>query len=1223
MNKKVVLSVLSATFVASVASSAFAAPKDGLYIGGNVDKYYSIETLFGLTAEGKAQFGQELAGTDFNNLVFVDFDGKGASIQEILDNGLDKAKQDPLVADDFEASYSIAKADGTVDGTYDARKDVDGVTPGELKVESVSAINKTTVKINFNKAVDTVTKENFAIEGATVNAATLSEDKKSVTLTVSGLNYDTEYTVVASDILVDGKPVDLAGQKFKTPAITDLYDLELTTDAPGDAILANGADNLVITAKLKDKVTGQVDTNADNVVIAFSTTYGSLANTRVTVQDGVASVTLTSEFSQKDLVAKVDAQIIEASGDYKDLIGKVVGTKNVYFKVKLDDINPDQKPVLVSAESNQADRVTVNFNKDVTVGDFVQYDDVTKKFKVDAKGNALLKEGVQFKISQDGGTTFKTVRGLKPVAGNSKALEVVLARDSFLEDNKAVSVEVIQPSNIGPQTTKAQFILTDARKPEATSVVAEGLKKVVVKFSEPVYSASAGLDGGLTAIKSATFGEFDPATLQDARDTLTIETENYLSAGIHSVQLSTIKDFAGVSDDKNISTSQTLDFTVAGDDSVPTASVNTDSPEQLRVTFNKVVEGFGDALLTQKDADGKKRLRIEKLVKGENGAADTWVDVNNEVPLVVTDATGNGNEYVIELKKDWTQIYDTNATRLNYYNDQYRLVISKESVVNPANGKKNNEIVLPLNFSGSKLNTPDTSSPVISGFKAIEKDRFEVQMSEPVKLPGKDNATDTPSQLQGGSVPTPIIEFIGKDKDDKTVTIKGKVVNYTDENLADMKFEVRPDVDVDKGEKTPQDYVDAGGDKNWTIVVRSISDDVGNTASSLTHNFTIEPNQQAGEVFMVKGELADGKSYNGVSGYLNGSAEDTIVLDFTADVQYTGTIKNAVNPANYLLDGENLPKGTKITVSDSDNLPGVDIVTITLPDGTLSSKANNVITLSKSLESSKGTKLSGEYEISFKAVDGDNPAYAAKKVEDQIAALPANITLADEQKVNEARTAYDALKPEEKALVRNVATLEAAEKKIADLKKAQDEAAANLQAAKDAVAALEEATAKDLKVEANLIAAEKAVIDAEAAVAKVEAGQDKDYLAAKVTVEKKKVTDAQLVAAKTALNYAITAAQNKADNAVAGTKVGNYPQQAIDDLKAAIATAKGVYDNAAAIVQELKDAKTELDNAVKAFDDQVVEAVVATVEATAKPTEVTKPDVGKTATVQITAIVKD
>lgn len=92
----------------------------------------------------------------------------------------------------------------------------------------------------------------------------MSEDKKSVTLTVSGLTYETEYTVVAANILVDGKPVTLEGEKFKTPAVTDVYNLELTTNAPNDSIKANGADNMVITAQLKDKVTGQVDKNADN-----------------------------------------------------------------------------------------------------------------------------------------------------------------------------------------------------------------------------------------------------------------------------------------------------------------------------------------------------------------------------------------------------------------------------------------------------------------------------------------------------------------------------------------------------------------------------------------------------------------------------------------------------------------------------------------------------------------------------------------------------------------------------------------------------------------------------------------------------------------------------------------------------------------------------------------------------------------------------------------------
>lgn len=1250
MNKKVVLSVLSTAVVASLATSAFAAPSAGLYIGGNVDKYYSLTDFVNNEVSARG----EINSVGLDNVLYIDSKGNGATVKKValadtLNDALTK-----VTLEDFAGNvYKNAKTGET----YDPSKDPDFIG-GDLKVESVSAITKTSVKINFNKAVDSVTKDNFTIAGGVVNAATLSEDKKSVTLTVSGLTYETEYTVVAANILVDGKPVTLEGEKFKTPAVTDVYNLELTTDAPNDAILANGADNLVITAKLKDKVTGAVDVNADNVVIAFSSTYGNLANTRVTVQDGVATVVLTSEFSQKDLVSKIDAQIIEASGDYKDLIGKVVGTKNVYFKLDLGDGNTPETPLLTGAESNQADRVTLKFNKDVTVKDFVEFNEATNKFVVDASGNADFVDGVNVLVyqSKDGNNqpVPLQVRGLKPVAGNTKALEVILDKNHVLEDNKAVYIEITQPSTNGEKKTQADFILTDARKPEATSVVAQGLKQVVVKYSEPVKEAKLQLDGGLTKIKTVTAGEFNQETLEDTRDTATIETVDYLTAGTHSVQFSSIKDFAADSDPKNISTNQTLDFVVNGDDSIPNATVSVESPEQFRITFNKDVQDFE-----------LSDVKLQKLVKGSNGAADVWEDAHND-KLALKQAIDPESEYVLEMTQDWTKIYDTENTRKNYYNDQYRLVIAKDTVTNPANGKKNAEIILPLNFSGSKLNSPDTTSPVISGFdvgyagKVITS--FKVHMSEPVKLPGKDNAGDTASQIQGTAVPTPIIEFLGKDKNGNPVTVKGAVVDYTGDAEADKDFLVK----VADGQPTLESYVLEGGDKNWTLVVRSISDDVGNTAPSLTHDFKVDL-ENAAEVFMVKGTYKD-KPYNGVEGFLNGTGKDTIVLDFTADVKYTGTIENAVNPSNYLLDGENLPKGTTLTVSDSDELPGVDIVTITLPDGTLSADYNNVITLNKSLKSAKGTKLTGEFEISFKPSD----VSGAGAVDAQITALPqvAALTLNDEAAVKAARDAYNALPTAQRALVTQLDKLKAAEAKIAELKNA-DQAAANLKAAQEAVTALETAAGKDLTVEANLVAAEEAVKTAEAAVAKVAAGSDKDYLAAKVTVAKKTVADARtkfngdaaaalkaaqdavealetaakadltvennltaaedalddakakvakvaagadktaleekvaaaektvtdarkafddakdLAAAKTALNDAIKAAQDKHDAAKEGTGQGEYPAPAKAEFQTAINAAKSVYDNDKSTKDELEKAKQDLADAEKAFDDKV------------------------------------
>ncbi|MBG9787690.1 sugar-binding domain protein [Brevibacillus laterosporus] len=1273
MNKKVILSVLSTALVTSMATSAFAA-SGGIYIGGKVDRFYSDDAFIKQNAMLIADLYDSGLENVENSVLYVNWDGKVATLQELIDAKLagKEAEYKTVTSEDFEKiggeeGFYAVDGQGNVSTEKEMQPEQKPVTPGDLNVESVSAITKTKVEVKFNKAVDSIKSENFAITGASVNAATLSEDKKTVTLTVSGLNYDAEYTVVAKDVLVDGKPVTLTESKFKTPAVTDVYNLELTTNAAGDQILANGSDNLVITAKLLDKVTGQVDVNADNVVVAFSTTYGNLANTRVTVQNGVASVTLTSEFSQKDLVAKIDAQVIEASGDYKDLIGKVVGSKNVQFKVNLDPTpGVEDKPVVVSAGSNQADRVTVNFNKEVTVADFVQYDEATKLFKVSG-GIAVLKDGTSINVSQDG--VSKKVVGLKPVSGNSKAMEVILAKDEYLDDNKAVKVEFVQQTNVGPQTTKADFILTDARKPEATSAVSQDLKTVVVKFSESIAKADVSLDGGLTEVESAKFEEFNPATLEDKRDILTIKTKNYLTSGTHSVQLSSIHDFAGLTDNKNVSTSQTLDFDVQADVAVPVATVGVESPEQFRVTFNKIVEGL--------TAD---KVKLQVAVKNVDGT-ESWVNVADTTgkykvtPVLAMDNTPeNKNEYVFELTEDWTKIYDTEGTKLNYYNDKYRLFIPANSVTNPANGKQNADIQMLLN--DTIMTTPDTTSPTIKEISKIAKDSFNVEMSKPVKLPGKDGGHDTASQSQPTGIPAPIVEFLGKDKAGNHVTIKGKFGDYTDKNKADKQFEVT----LADGQQSPQAIVNDGGDKNWTLVVRSISDDVGNTAATLTKNFVIEPDSVvADDIFMVKGERS-GAAYNGVEGALNGTDPDTITLTFTSGVQYTGTVKNAVNPANYLLDGENLPKGSILKVADADkNIQnGYEIVIISLPHGTLStSKETNVITVSKSLESYKGTKLTGEYTVTFKPGLGVEPAdaTAAKAVDELIVALPANITLADEAKVVAARTAFTNLTDVQKPLVKNLDTLEAAEKKIDELKTAAGDAAANLVAAKTAVTdletaagkdltkeadllaaeaalktakekvalvadanekklldakvtlaektvtdarakfdgdaatalkdakvaveALEDAAKEDLTVEAKLTAAETAVADAEAAVAKVATGAEKTELEGKVAAAKKTVTDArtefdkakeaaELKAAKDALEEAITDAKEQNRVAVAGTNTGEYPQTAKDAYNDEIQEAEAVFNKVGATKGELEAAKVALDTAKATFEGTVI-----------------------------------
>lgn len=192
MNKKVTLSLLSATVFASMAASAFAAPTQGVYMGGSVDKFYKLDDLFNLSAAAKKQFVVDMNAAnpdgDFNNLVFVDFDGKGAKFSEILAKGtLSKAKRD-LTKTDFEGSYVTVNLDGSNGVSYDPRNDAVDVPTGDLKVESVSAINAKEIQVNFGTEVDedSAKAATYELSVATSSGKTIKIVTGSIELTEDG-----------------------------------------------------------------------------------------------------------------------------------------------------------------------------------------------------------------------------------------------------------------------------------------------------------------------------------------------------------------------------------------------------------------------------------------------------------------------------------------------------------------------------------------------------------------------------------------------------------------------------------------------------------------------------------------------------------------------------------------------------------------------------------------------------------------------------------------------------------------------------------------------------------------------------------------------------------------------------------------------------------------------------------------------------------------------------
>lgn len=850
-------------------------------------------------------------------------------------------------------------------------------------IASVSVINKTKLQVVLSKAVDAVSSENFTIAGASVTAAVLGEDKKTVTLTVSGLEYGKEYSVAAANISVDGVATNFGSGKVTIPAVTEAYNLEIT--AADSEVTADGADNTVVTFTLLDKMTGKV-ADADDMVLEIGSTFGNLANTRVTLQNGVGKVVLTSEYSVKDVVARISAQIIETSVDFAELKGKVTGETTLKFvPVKVADAD---EIVLVKAESNQADRVVLYFDKEVSPATFAKVNKKDGLFETATKDSVLCQvptDGYNIEIQQAGHK--KPIVGFKSVAGNSKAIEVILAdnKDEFGNYNYLTdNAEVVVKTRFGTKEDTNKFTLTDPRQAEVTSVVAEGLKTLKVKFSEAVKEGTFTIDGLLEGNDEfeVEIGKFDPETGLDERDTatLTLKTyekthvdykdenetragsQRYFKPGKHSLTVTQLKDFAGMTDKANISSTQTLDFTVQEDVSVPTVKATVESPEQIRLSVDKDTETDKSTV----EAAVKAGLKVKDSKGNDITDSATWVtELKNAIYV-----TKYENEYVVELAADWktgsNKILPANDSYTNY---TFTIDLAENTIESDVNGKKNAKTTLDLSYVGSPLTKFDNVSPVISTInsyadvsKTVKKpgvpteNLFVITMDEPVKLKGR----EFDSEESAGNTVNATVEFQGKDKDGKDVVIEGVINSYADKNGADKQFFVTA---ATYNGKMLQEAVNAGELKeSFTVVVKSISDDVGNTAATLTKAFTIAK-EEATDVFEIV--TPENNRAEGVIAYdYANTTADSIEITFTSGVVNNGGDSDLTKASNWTLNGKALTDVASIKVKDTNKgVDGYETVIITFANSNVLKADSNVITVNKNVVSAAGVKLTGEYEV--------------------------------------------------------------------------------------------------------------------------------------------------------------------------------------------------------------------------------------------------------------------
>jgi hypothetical protein len=991
-NSKKIMAVSMATAMTlSSMSTAFAfnmngTETPGVQIG---DKFYSMEYI-------------STHGSDFADLF-----GNAAPENVVIDLNEKPIKYSDYVAANYPSDFDAWASD--VNNQTAANPTVfvgaDGTeTPvgGELTVDSVSAITSTKLQVTLNKAVDAAAAANFTIAGATVNSATLDETKKVVTLGVTGLVASENYTLTVTGLQINAEVQPDMDKAFTMPEVSALFTPEISFEEGVDQLKADGASSTLVTYELKD-AEGNVVTDAEDVEVAFTTTFGSFGENRVSVQNGVATVLLTSEFLTVDRTAQITAVIRNAADE--SLFGLEANSTILMTPNPDSGNNETVGASMTDAESNQSDRIIVYFNKDVDVNDYLS--DTTGKIDgtkatVNVRTNS---------ISDTTGSPMD-IAGLLPVQGNDKALQILLDVENLnngpdgmpgggddyinaLTDNSDVWVQFIDSTKTVTVDRSLSFKNTDIRKPSMLNVTHEGLRKLVITFSEAVINDNSAngvkdltnwsIDGTLLtnaqwgAVNVAA-GSYDPATGEDKRHIVTIElgAGKYFASGNHSVQAANIGDWAMLSDNNNIMNTQTLDFAIPVDNDAPSATVEVQSPEQWLVTYDKDVN--------ESAADFAQKIKLQRF----NTTSSAWADDNvtsyndeavigakiNDGNLDITVRKIDSNKFLIETDYDWSKVHDKEATGKNYFNYNYQLSIEADAVTNVANGKKNIAETLAL---GGAMTSVDAQSPVIDanieqvdgtlGLAGVKV--YEVTMSEPVKLNTTANEEGATLAQDQTTLPVPTAEFVKKDG---SQTIAGKI----DTSFVDDYETVIRAYAVDTDGTTPID-LSAG---EWTLIIRSISDDYGNTAASESKDFTVEGSVIVEGDFDILWAFADVDKFwkvedldedddGGENGIQDGivmdedddASYDYVVIKFNEAVATAGDFKNATKTSNYTFNGQPLPIGTQIlaNIEGYDDLDStVDSVTIRLPQGTLQTdNAPHNVNISRNIESADGDKLAG------------------------------------------------------------------------------------------------------------------------------------------------------------------------------------------------------------------------------------------------------------------------
>jgi len=269
-----------------MAASAFAAPAGGIYLGGNVAKHYSLADYVNNAQQAIGDVNTALA-SGLSSILYVNEAGElSANANDILEAGSLNAALHEVTADDFVLD------EYTNVGTGEKLQPKKEFPAGELKVESVSAINSTSVKVSFNHAVEALTKDQVTVvnkatsEKQYVKTVALSEDKKSATVEFYESLANATYTLsVKVGEATASKDFDFAkGEPAQIVADTQqIVEVGVASPISFKVLDNNGLD---ITKDVKVEFESTVTPDSDNKITLETDGAVAFVVVKVTKEDG-------------------------------------------------------------------------------------------------------------------------------------------------------------------------------------------------------------------------------------------------------------------------------------------------------------------------------------------------------------------------------------------------------------------------------------------------------------------------------------------------------------------------------------------------------------------------------------------------------------------------------------------------------------------------------------------------------------------------------------------------------------------------------------------------------------------------------------------------------------------------------------------------------------------------------------------------------------------------